>query len=56
MYSERNGKMSQVSRNIKEALEIAGRAAGREDLICITGSFYVVGEAKKRFLPATQIR
>ena len=30
-------------------LSIAARAVTKEDLICITGSFYLVGEAKKYF-------
>lgn len=47
MYNERCGKMSQVASNLEEALAIADRAVGREDLICITGSFYIVGEAKR---------
>ena len=34
---------------LPEALAIANRAVTREDLICITGSFYLVGEAKKYF-------
>jgi dihydrofolate synthase/folylpolyglutamate synthase len=49
MFAERSGKMSQVGRSLPEALELAGRAVSREDLICITGSFYLVGEAIKHF-------
>ena len=41
------GKMAQVAETLSEAVEIAKRAVTREDLICITGSFYLVGEAKK---------
>ena len=33
----------------KMHLAIANRAVTKEDLICITGSFYLVGEAKKLF-------
>ncbi len=40
-------KMYQVAKNLEEALQLAKLAAGRDDLICITGSFYLVGEAKK---------
>lgn len=47
LFNERCGKMSQVAPNLTEALAIAERAVGREDLICITGSFYMVGEAKR---------
>jgi folylpolyglutamate synthase/dihydropteroate synthase len=41
--------MAQVAPNLSAALEIANRAVTKEDLICITGSFYLVGEAKKLF-------
>jgi dihydrofolate synthase/folylpolyglutamate synthase len=46
-YVEQYGKMAQVARSLEDALEIAYRAVTKEDLICITGSFYLVGEAKK---------
>ena len=46
-FEERSGKMSQVASTLGEALTIASRAVGRDDLICVTGSFYLVGEAKK---------
>ena len=45
--SERSGKMSQVAPTLPEAIDLAVRAVGRDDLICICGSFYLVGEAKK---------
>src|SRR5258705_14003858 len=48
-YIELYGKMAQVAETLEEALEIANRAVTKEDLICITGSFYLVGEAKKVF-------
>jgi dihydrofolate synthase/folylpolyglutamate synthase len=48
-YVELYGKMAQVAPTLEEALAIANRAVTREDLICITGSFYLVGEAKKYF-------
>jgi len=48
-YIELYGKMAQVAATLKDALEIANRAVTKEDLICITGSFYLVGEAKKLF-------
>jgi dihydrofolate synthase/folylpolyglutamate synthase len=47
MFQERSGKMSQVARTVPEAVEMAVRGVSREDLVCITGSFYVVGEALK---------
>lgn len=46
-FAEQSGKMSQVARTLPEALDLASRAVGRDDLICITGSFYLVGETKK---------
>ncbi len=45
LFQERSGKMSQIARTVPEAIEMAIRAVSREDLICVTGSFYVVGEA-----------
>lgn len=48
-YIELYGKMAQVATTLKDAMEIAMRAVTKEDLICITGSFYLVGEAKKTF-------
>lgn len=47
LFQERSGKMSQVARSLPEAMEIAMRAVSRDDLICVTGSFYLVGEAMK---------
>jgi len=47
MFNDISGKMSQVSPDLPAALETAARAVGRDDLICVTGSFYLVGEAKK---------
>ena len=46
MYTEICGKMCQTAMSLTEALKIASSAIGREDLICVTGSFYLVGQAK----------
>ena len=46
-YVELYGKMAQVADTLQDALDIAYRAVSREDLICVTGSFYLVGEVKK---------
>jgi dihydrofolate synthase/folylpolyglutamate synthase len=46
-FSELSGRMSQVAATLPEALDLATRAVGRDDLICITGSFYLAGDAKK---------
>jgi dihydrofolate synthase/folylpolyglutamate synthase len=51
-YIELYGKMAQVADGLADALAIANRAVTKEDLICITGSFYLVGEAKKHFAAA----
>ena len=48
-FDELAGKMGQCAPNLEEAVRLAGRAVSREDLIVITGSFYLVGEAKKAF-------
>jgi dihydrofolate synthase/folylpolyglutamate synthase len=48
-YVELYGKMAQVAPTLEDALAIANRAVTKEDLITITGSFYLVGEAKKHF-------
>jgi dihydrofolate synthase/folylpolyglutamate synthase len=46
-FQEISGKMSQIARTLPEAIDLASRAVGRDDLICVTGSFYLVGETKK---------
>lgn len=46
-FNELSGKMAQTAPTLEEAFNLAARAVGREDLICVTGSFYLVGEAKK---------
>ena len=51
MYTEICGKMCQTATSLSESLRIASSAIGREDLICITGSFYLVGQAKVMFKP-----
>ncbi|MBN1126306.1 MAG: bifunctional folylpolyglutamate synthase/dihydrofolate synthase, partial [Sedimentisphaerales bacterium] len=47
MYTEICGKMCQTAMTLREAVRIARSALSREDLICITGSFYLVGQAKQ---------
>ncbi len=48
MYSSLGG-MCQAADSFGEALRQAYAAVSRGDLICVTGSFYLVGEAKKYF-------
>ena len=49
MYAEISGKMYQTAWSLGEALKLAQNAVSKEDLICITGSFYLIGQAKIRF-------
>ncbi len=49
MYSEICGKMCQSAPSLGQALQLAYSAVSKEDLICITGSFYLIGLAKQRF-------
>jgi dihydrofolate synthase/folylpolyglutamate synthase len=51
MYTEICGKMCQTAASLGQALLLAKSAVSKEDLICITGSFYLIGEAKMRFQP-----
>lgn len=49
-YVDRSsGKMAQVAKRLEDAMQIATSALTREDLICITGSFYLVAEAMKKY-------
>lgn len=50
-YVEHSGKMAQVAETLDEAIRIAMSAITREDLICITGSFYLVAEAIRKYSP-----
>jgi len=51
MYTEICGKMCQTAVSLGQALQLAKSAVSKEDLICITGSFYLIGQAKTRFQP-----
>jgi folylpolyglutamate synthase/dihydropteroate synthase len=42
--------MAQIAHTFREAMEIAERAITREDIITVTGSFYLIGEAKQHFI------
>lgn len=46
MYEEYTGRVGQITENLGDALRVAHSAVSREDLICICGSFCLVGEAK----------
>ena len=56
IYTEICGKMCQTAVSLGEALRLARSAITREDLICITGSFYLIGEAKTRFQAAQSLQ
>ncbi len=49
MYTEICGKMYQTAASLSQALQLANGAVSKEDLICITGSFYLIGQAKMHF-------
>jgi dihydrofolate synthase/folylpolyglutamate synthase len=46
VYEEITGRVGQVADDFADAVRIAHSAVSREDLICICGSFCLVGEAK----------
>jgi dihydrofolate synthase / folylpolyglutamate synthase len=48
-YIENSGKMAQVAPTLDDAVRIALRAVGRDDLICVTGSFYLAAQAIKKY-------
>ncbi|MBL8964067.1 MAG: bifunctional folylpolyglutamate synthase/dihydrofolate synthase [Phycisphaeraceae bacterium] len=48
-FAEVSHKMSLTAPTLKDAINLAARAVGRDDLICITGSFYIAGEARRLF-------
>ena len=49
-YVEICGKMCQAADDLEQALAIARAGIGKGDLICITGSFSLIGRARTRFL------
>jgi dihydrofolate synthase/folylpolyglutamate synthase len=46
-YEELSGRTAQVAGDLRDAINIANNAVSREDIICVTGSFYLVGEAMR---------
>lgn len=46
MFEAKTGRVAQLTPTLKDALQIAYSAVSREDLICVCGSFGLVGEAK----------
>ena len=47
----RNGKKAEVIEDFRKAIERGLSLTGEEDIFCITGSLYTVGEARSYFLP-----
>jgi dihydrofolate synthase/folylpolyglutamate synthase len=56
LYVERHGKMASVERTLKDAINTAAKSVGHGDLILVTGSFYLAGEAKALLLDAAEKR
>jgi len=46
-YEECCGRVAQLTPNVKEALRVAASAVSQGDIICVCGSFCLVGEVKK---------
>jgi len=53
LFSEHSGKRAQVAEKLEAAMQIATSAITREDVICVTGSFYLVAEALRKYSPIT---
>ena len=51
-FMEKSQKMAQVEPTLADAYRTALHCVSREDLICITGSVYLVGEAKRELAAA----
>ena len=49
MFAERSSKMAQTAPTLEDAMQIALGAVTREDLISVTGSFYLVAEAIRKY-------
>lgn len=47
----RNGKKAEVIEDFRKAIDKGLSLTGEEDMLCITGSLYTVGEARSYFLP-----
>ncbi|MFO0974591.1 MAG: folylpolyglutamate synthase/dihydrofolate synthase family protein [Phycisphaerae bacterium] len=48
-FKELTGRQEQFAERLDGALLIANKAVSRDDLVCITGSFYLVADAKRHF-------
>ena len=52
-FQEKTQKMAQCAESLEDAYQIARNCVTRDDLICITGSIYLIGEAKQKMLAGT---
>jgi dihydrofolate synthase/folylpolyglutamate synthase len=50
-FMEKSQKMAQVEPTLADAYRTALHCVSRDDLICITGSVYLVGQAKRELTP-----
>ncbi len=48
-FAEISSRMSQVVPNLKDAINAASRAVSKGDIVLVTGSFLIAGEAKRLF-------
>ena len=55
-FAEISGKMAQKAPDLEGALRLAARAVSRDDLILITGSFYLAGQARKHFHELSELK
>ncbi len=46
-FADMSPKMTQLCPTVDEAMKTAARAVARDDLVCVIGSFFLAGEAKK---------
>jgi dihydrofolate synthase/folylpolyglutamate synthase len=46
-----NGRKAEIAEDLREAIERGLSLTQEEDLLCITGSLYTVGEARAYFHP-----
>jgi len=52
---ERNGEKAEIVEGVQRAIDRGLSMASSEDLLCITGSLYTVGEARAYFLPKERL-
>jgi len=52
---ERNGEKVEIVEGVQQAIDRGLSMASSEDLLCITGSLYTVGEARAYFLPKERL-